>query len=34
MQKPQSLPATMEKLLPTDAYVLDNSEYLYLYLGN
>ena len=34
MTKPICLPAAMERLGSKDAYVIDNGEYLFLYLGN
>ena len=34
MTKPQCYPATLEKLGSKDAYLIDNGEYIYLYLGN
>lgn len=34
MTKPQCFPATLEKLDSQNAYLLDNADYLYLYLGN
>ena len=32
--KPNCYPAGMEKLGSKDAYLIDNGEYLYLYIGN
>ena len=32
--KPECRPATLEKLGSKNAYLIDNSEYIYLYLGN
>lgn len=34
MTKPNCSAAAMEKLGSKDAYVIDNSEYIFLYLGN
>ncbi len=34
MSKPACHPATLEKLGSKDAYLIDNGDYLYLYLGN
>jgi hypothetical protein len=34
MQKPICVPASMEKMGSKDAYVIDNGEYIFLYLGN
>ena len=34
MTKPICVPAAMERLGSKDAYVIDNGEYLFLYLGN
>jgi len=34
MTKPACYPATLEKLGSKHAYVIDNGEYIYLYLGN
>jgi hypothetical protein len=34
MTKPTCYPATLEKLDSKNAYILDNGDYLYLYLGN
>jgi hypothetical protein len=34
MTKPNCHPATLEKLDSKNAYILDNGDYLYLYLGN
>ena len=34
MVKPQVLPATVEKMKSTDAYLLDNGEFIFFYLGN
>jgi len=34
MTKPNCYPTTLEKLDSKNAYILDNGDYLYLYLGN
>lgn len=34
MTKPNCHPANLEKLDSKNAYILDNGDYLYLYLGN
>lgn len=34
MLKPACVPATMEKLSSKEAYLIDNGEYIYFYLGN
>jgi hypothetical protein len=34
MSKPQVQAATVEKMKSTEAYLLDNGEYIYFYLGN
>ena len=34
MTKPLCYPATLEKLGSKDAYLIDNGEYIYVYLGN
>ena len=34
MTKPNLYPASMEKLGSKDAYIMDNGEYIFLYLGN
>ena len=34
MTKPNCYPASLEKLDSKNAYILDNGDYLYLYLGN
>lgn len=34
MQKPLYQIASLEKLGNSDAYIIDNSEYIYLYIGN
>ena len=34
MSKPLCYPASMEKLGSKDAYLVDNADYVYLYLGN
>lgn len=34
MNKPACIPASMERLGTKDAYVIDNGEYIFLYLGN
>ena len=33
MTKPNAFPAALEKLGQKDAYVIDNADYIYLYLG-
>jgi hypothetical protein len=34
MSKPSVQAATVEKMKSTEAYLLDNGEYIYFYLGN
>ena len=34
MSKPPVQAATVEKMKSTEAYLLDNGEYIYFYLGN
>ena len=34
MLKPACYPAAMDKIGSKDAYVIDNGEYIYLYIGN
>ena len=34
MVKPLCVPATMERLNSQDAFVIDNGEYIFLWLGN
>lgn len=34
MQKPMLTHAQLEKLGHADAYIIDNSEYIYFYIGN
>ena len=34
MSKPSCYPATLSKLSSKEAYVIDNGEYIFLYLGN
>jgi len=34
MSKPNCYPATLSKLSSKDAFVIDNGEYIFLYLGN
>ena len=34
MSKPPVQAATVEKMKSTDAYLLDNGEYIFFYLGN
>lgn len=34
MTKPPCQAATLEKLGSKDAYIIDNGEYIFLYLGN
>ena len=34
MTKPQCYPASLEKMGSRDAFLIDNGQYIYLYLGN